>query len=404
MSYSNKLSENVYWVGVNDRETELFENLWPLPYGISYNSYLIVDEKVVLVDTVKIDYQERYLEKLMELTNGRPIDYLVINHMEPDHSGSIKELMRLFPEMKIIGNNKTTGFLKGFYNITENIKEVENGETLDIGEKTLEFHITPMVHWPETMMTYLKEDNIIFSGDVFGAFGAINNSIFDDEIDPEFYEDETIRYFSNIVGKYSPLAAKHISGLKELDIAMVASTHGPVWRENPEYIIDLYHEMSTFQAREGAVVVYGTMYGNTKKIAEEAAAGLSAAGVKDVKLYDASKTNKSYLISDIWKYKGVILASCSYNNELFPPMEALIQALENRGIQNRFFGFIGTYSWSGGSLQRMDEFSEECNINVVEPKIKNQYAPTEDNMGKAFDLGKNVGEKIIKGAEIKNEC
>ena len=394
MSYSNKLSDNVYWVGVNDRETDFFENLWPLPYGISYNSYLIVDEKVVLIDTVKIDYQERYLEKLMDLTDGRPIDYLVINHMEPDHSGSIKELMRLFPDMKIIGNNKTTGFLKGFYGITENIKEVDNEETLDIGEKTLKFFITPMVHWPETMMTYLEEENILFSGDVFGAFGAINQSIFDDEIETDFFEDEIIRYYSNIVGKYSPIAAKHISSLEDLEIDTVASTHGPVWRKNPDYIINKYYDMAKFKADKGAVVIYGTMYGNTKKIAEEAAAGLSAAGVKDVKLYDASRTHKSYLISDIWKYKGVIFASCSYNNELFPPVNSLIEALENRGIQNRYFGFIGTYSWSGGSLERMNQFAEDCNIEVVEPKINNQYAPTADNLDKAFKLGKNVGEKI----------
>ena len=394
MSYSNKLSDNVYWVGVNDRETDFFENLWPLPYGISYNSYLIVDEKVVLIDTVKIDYQERYLEKLMDLTDGRPIDYLVINHMEPDHSGSIKELMRLFPDMKIIGNNKTTGFLKGFYGITENIKEVDNEETLDIGEKTLKFFITPMVHWPETMMTYLEEENILFSGDVFGAFGAINQSIFDDEIETDFFEDEIIRYYSNIVGKYSPIAAKHISSLEDLEIDTVASTHGPVWRKNPDYIINKYYDMAKFKADKGAVVIYGTMYGNTKKIAEEAAAGLSAAGVKDVKLYDASRTHKSYLISDIWKYKGVIFASCSYNNELFPPVNSLIEALENRGIQNRYFGLIGTYSWSGGSLERMNQFAEDCNIEVVEPKINNQYAPTADNLDKAFKLGKNVGEKI----------
>lgn len=394
MSYSNMLSDNVYWVGVNDRETDLFENLWPLPYGISYNSYLIVDEKVVLVDTVKIDYQERYLEKLMELTDGRSIDYLVINHMEPDHSGSIKELMRLFPDMKIIGNNKTTGFLEGFYGITENIKEISNEETLDLGEKTLKFFITPMVHWPETMMTYLEEAAILFSGDVFGSFGAINQSIFDDEIETDFFDDEIIRYYSNIVGKYSPIAAKHIGSLEELDIDIVASTHGPVWRENPEYIINKYYNMAKFKADEGAVVIYGTMYGNTKKIAEAAAAGLSKAGVKDVKVYDASKTHKSYLISEIWKYKGVIFASCSYNNELFPPVNSLIEALENRGIQNRYFGFIGTYSWSGGSLERMKQFAEDCNIEVIEPKINNQYAPTSDNLDKAFKLGKNVGEKI----------
>ncbi len=397
MNYSNKLDNNVYWVGVNDRETDYFENLWPIPNGISYNSYLIVDEKVVLVDTVKIDYQDSYLDNIMELTDGRPIDYLVINHMEPDHSGSINTLLKHFPDMKIIGNTKTSGFLKGFYSIEDNVIEVENNETLNIGDKTLEFFITPMVHWPETMMTYLKEDKILFSGDVFGSFGAINGSIFDDEIIKENYEDEIIRYYSNIVGKYSPIANKHINSLSDLDISIVASTHGPIWRKEPEYIIDLYRSMSNFEAKKGAVVVYGTMYGNTKKIAESAAAGLAQSGIKEVKLYDGSKTHKSYLISDIWKYKGIIIPSCSYNNGLFPPILSLLEALENRGIQKRYFGFIGTYSWSGGSLERMKEFANECNINVVEPIINNQYAPTDENLLKAFQLGQNVGDKIIKG-------
>lgn len=397
MNYSNKLENGVYWVGVNDRETDLFENLWPIPKGISYNSYLIVDEKVVLIDTVKIDYQDSYLDNIMELTNGRSIDYLVINHMEPDHSGSIKTLLSHFPDMKIIGNTKTSKFLKGFYSIENNIINVENNETLEIGEKTLKFVITPMVHWPETMMTYLIEDRILFSGDVFGSFGAINGSIFDDQIIKENYEDEIIRYYSNIVGKYSPIANKHIKSLNDMDINMVASTHGPVWRKEPEYIINLYKSMSNFEAQDGAVVVYGTMYGNTKKIAESAAAGLAKSGIKNVKLYDGSRTHESYLISDIWKYKGAIITSCSYNNGLFPPVLSLIEALENRGIKNRHFGFIGTYSWSGGSLERMKEFSEECNINVVEPLINNQYAPTEDNLKKAYQLGVNVGEKIKKG-------
>ncbi|MDZ7672192.1 MAG: FprA family A-type flavoprotein [Halanaerobiales bacterium] len=397
MNYSNKLEDGVYWVGVNDRETDLFENIWPIPNGISYNSYLIVDEKVVLIDTVKIDYQDSYIESIKDLTKGRPIDYLVINHMEPDHSGSIKTLLKHFPDMKIIGNTKTSQFLKGFYSIEDNILNIENNETLEIGEKTLQFVITPMVHWPETMMTYLKEDKILFSGDVFGSFGAINGSIFDDQIIKENYEDEIIRYYSNIVGKYSPIANKHINSLSDIDINIVASTHGPVWRKDPEYIINMYKSMSNFEAREGAVVVYGTMYGNTKKIAESAAAGLADSGIKNVKLYDGSRTHESYLISDIWKYKGAIVASCSYNNGLFPPVLSLIEDLENRGIQKRYFGFIGTYSWSGGSLERMKEFGDECNINVLEPIINNQYAPTEENLMKAYQLGKNVGEKIKKG-------
>jgi flavorubredoxin len=299
--------------------------------------------------------------------------------------------------MKIVGNTKTSKFLKGFYSIEDNIINVEDNETLKVGDKTLQFVITPMVHWPETMMTYLKEDKILFSGDVFGSFGAINGSIFDDQIIKENYEDEIIRYYSNIVGKYSPIANKHINNLSDIDINIVASTHGPVWRKDPEYIINMYKSMSNFEAREGAVVVYGTMYGNTKKIAESAAAGLADSGIKNIKLYDGSRTHESYLIRDIWKYKGAIVASCSYNNGLFPPVLSLIEDLENRGIQKRNFGFIGTFSWSGGSLERMKEFGDECNINVLEPIINNQYAPTEENLMKAYQLGKNVGDKIKKG-------
>ena len=228
MSKVINIKDNVYWVGVNDRETDIFEALWPLPDGISYNSYLIVDEKVVLVDTVGNTYSDLLIDNIESVLGDRKIDYLIINHMEPDHSGSIRTLKAKYPGIQIIGNQKTASFLNGYYGI-QNIKTIEEGDTLDLGEKELEFFITPMLHWPETMMTYEKEDKILFSGDAFGSFGALDGGILDSDIDLDFFEDEIRRYFSNIVGKYSPIVQKTLPELADIKINIVASTRAPIW-------------------------------------------------------------------------------------------------------------------------------------------------------------------------------
>ena len=394
MNKSVKLNEDIYWVGVNDRETDIFEALWPLDKGISYNSYLIVDEKTALIDTVKSDYHDSYFAKIEDILKDKKLDYLVINHMEPDHSGDVKAIKEKYPDLKIVANKKTADFLAGFYNINDGLEIVNNGDSIDLGNRKLEFYLTPMVHWPETMMTYDTKDEVLFSGDAFGSFGALNGGVFDDEINTEYYEDEIIRYFSNIVGKYSKMVQKALDKLDDLSIEVVASSHGPVWRENPEYIIDFYDRLSSHQTEDGVVVVYGSMYGNTKLMAERIARSAAENGVENVVVYDASRTDNSYLISDIWKYKAVIIGSCAYNTKVFPPIESLLSALNNRKIKNHYLGIFGSYSWSGGGVKGIKEFSENNKLELVEPVIEAKHSPNNDKFLNCDKLGKNIAEKL----------
>lgn len=396
MYNSIKLTEDVHWVGVNDKETDLFESLWPLPEGIAYNSYIIEDDKVALIDTVKINYTDTYLEKVKDVIGDKKVDYLIINHMEPDHSGSIKSMREAFPEMKIVGNAKTMNFLEGFYGITEGTKVIEDGDELDLGSRKLKFYLTPMVHWPETMMTFDQKEEILFAGDAFGGFGSLNGYLFDDEVNIEHFEDEIRRYFSNIIGKYGPVVHRTISRLtKEIEnIDMVAATHGLVWREKPEHIIKEYDRWSQQQTEEGVVVVYGSMYGNTKVMAEAVARSLSENGIEQIELFDVSRKDASFIINDIWKYKGLVLGSCTYNTEIFPPMEYLLKSLESRNLKNRVLGIFGSYSWSGGALDRLEKFNDATNCNLVEPVLESKFAPNRDMLKQCYELGKNVAETV----------
>jgi flavorubredoxin len=334
MSNVVSIVDDIYWIGVNDRTTELFEAIWPLPDGVSYNSYLIDDEEVAVVDTVKNTHIDSYLQNIEDTLDGRHPDYLIINHIEPDHSGAIKAFKDAFPEIKIVGNQKTMNLLEDFYEIEDNHVVVSDGDTIDLGEHQLHFHLTPMVHWPETMMTYEGETGILFSGDAFGGFGTLDGGIFDDEVNIEHYKTEIRRYYSNIVGKYSPMVQRAISKLSELDIEIVASTHGPIWRENPERIIADYDRWSKQKKEKGVVMVYGSMYGNTEKVVEDIARNLATEGIKNIKIHNISQTHISHIINDIWKYQGLILGSCTYNTGIFPKMDYLLRILENKNIKN----------------------------------------------------------------------
>ncbi|MBO8166521.1 MAG: FprA family A-type flavoprotein [Kosmotoga sp.] len=393
-----EIHDGIYWIGVNDYETNLFEGLWPLPKGVSYNAYMIIDEKVALVDTVKGSYFSQYLDRVKALLpEGKSIDYLVINHMEPDHSGAIKVLVEAYPRMKIVGNKKTIQFLEGFYGITKNTVTIEDGEVLSLGTHKLKFYLTPMVHWPETMMTYDLETGTLFSGDAFGGFGALNGGIFDNQVDLEYYEDEILRYFSNIVGRYSAMVQRAFKKLEGIDIKTIAATHGPIWRKNPEKIISLYDQWSKQEAEEGVVLVYGSMYGNTQRMMEAVAKGLCDEGVQKIRLHNIAKSHISFVIRDIWKFKGLIMGSCTYNTELFPPMKQLISAIENRMMKNRYVGVFGSYSWSGGALKELEEFaSNNKGWNFIEPVIEAQHSPKEEELKKCKLLGTNMAKAIRK--------
>ncbi len=388
------ITEGIYWVGVNDRKTDLFESLWPIPRGVAYNSYLIDDEKIALVDTVKAPFQMDYLEKIRQVIGEREVAYLIINHMEPDHSGSIRFLKEMYPGLRVVGNKKTIELLHEFYGITDDVHVVGDGDTLPLGRRTLSFHLTPMVHWPETMMTYDAASGMLFAGDAFGSYGTLDGGIFDDELDAESYHDETLRYFANIVAKYSPMVLKAVEKLADIDIKIIGATHGLVWRKDPKKIVDKYVRWSRQEPEKGVVIAFGSMYGNTEKMADEIARALAENGVEKVIVCDAARTHLSYLLMDIWRYRGLILGSCTYNMKLFPPMEQLIGFLENDGIKNHVLGIFGGFTWSGGAVKRLNEFAEKTKLETVAPVIEAKCSPKENDLAQCRELARAMAERI----------
>jgi flavorubredoxin len=395
VQYGIPIVDDVYWIGTNDRRTALFEAIWPIPRGVSYNSYLIVDEKVALIDTVKDLSLGGYLGKLTTLLGpDRQVDYLVINHMEPDHSGAVPMLRQLFPALQIVGNKKTAEFLANLYGITEGVHLVADGDELSLGSRKLRFFMTPMVHWPETMMTYESRAGVLFSGDAFGGFGALEGGIFDDEVDIEYFEDEILRYFSNIVGKYAPMVQKAIGKVGGLDVKAVAATHGPIWRKNPRHIIDLYDRWSRYEAEPGVVVVFGSMYGNTETMAEAVARGLSDAGVKTIRMHNVSTNHVSYIIRDIWRYQGLVLGSPTYDASVFPPMESLLRLLSTKRIANRQVGVFGSHGWAGGAVKTLTKFVADSGLQLVDPVIDATFHGTADQIERCHELGHNMAKQI----------
>jgi flavorubredoxin/flavin reductase (DIM6/NTAB) family NADH-FMN oxidoreductase RutF len=392
-----KLTDNIFYVGVNDRRTDLFENHMELPNGVSYNSYLIVDEKVALIDPVEAGFIEEYLFKVKSVLQGRKVDYLIINHDEPDHSSSIAAVLREWPEAQVVGNAKTFAPLEAFYGPIENKKVVAEGETLSLGTHTLQFFMVPMVHWPESMVTYEQANGIVFSNDAFGGFGALNGGIFDDQVNLAFYEDDMRRYYANIVGKMAMQALKAIEKLGGLEIKMIAPSHGLVWRSNPAWVIGKYTQWSKHEGEEGVVIVYGSMHGNTGVMADIVARGAAEAGIKEVKVYDVAKTEISFIMSDIWKYKGVIIGACAHYANMFPNMNLLTHEINEFKPKSKCFGIFGGMSWSGGGVKTLAKYAEEGQWNLVAENVEVKGAPIrEEDWDKLYNLGKTVAEAILK--------
>lgn len=390
-----QINDFLYYVGVNDRDTHLFENMWPLDHGVSYNSYIIKGEKTALMDTVKIMKVDNFMGKVREVIGDRDLDYLIIHHMEPDHSGSIQTIIDNYPNVTLVGNKKTTEFLREFYGITENILEVKEGDTLDLGDHSLTFYMTPMVHWPESMVSFEKESGILFSQDAFGGFGALNGTIFDDEIDWDFFANETRRYYTNIVGKFSKNVQSALKKLSPLDIKMVCPVHRPIWRTHPEKIIRQYDELSRYQTEEGVVIVYGSMYGNTEAMAEVIARELAVQGIKKIQIIDVSKTHESYVLNEVWKYRGLILGSCTYNNSLFPIMAKLVHVLDINKIENHTLGIFGSYSWSGGAVKALKEFAEKGKYDVLETVVEARCSANEENHEDLKKMAREMADKLM---------
>jgi flavorubredoxin len=390
------LRENIFWLGVNDRESDLFEGIWPLPFGVAYNSYLIRDEKTALIDTVKSVGSTAFVERLRSLLAGRPLDYLIVNHLEPDHSGTLKLIRTLYPQVEIVGNRKTAEFLTHLYQVQTKVKVVEDGERMNLGSRSLRFHLIPMVHWPETMVAYDEREKVLFSTDAFGAFGAHDGGIFDDELDHSRFESEMLRYYANIVAKYSIMVQKALAKLHELDISMIAPAHGPVWRTRVSEVIARYDRWSRYIAEPGVMVAYGSMYGNGRRLMEAVIEGVNAAGEKRICVHDASRTHLSYMLRDAWRYQAIILGAPAYDTKIFPPMGDLLDRFERKGLKNRLVGIFGTFGWSGGGVSTMKDFVGRMGWELIEPTIEARFGPTDSDLENARRLGRAVAERIAK--------
>jgi flavorubredoxin len=391
-----EIKNKVYYVGVNDRNKALFEGLWPLPNGVSYNSYLIDDEQVALIDTVEVDFFTQFIENIQEVIGSRSIDYLVINHMEPDHSGSIALIRKYYPNVKIVGNKKTFGMMQGFYGIDDGIVEVKNGDSIELGHHTLNFVLTPMVHWPETMVTLDTTDNILFAGDAFGCFGALNGGIIDEEINCDTFWLEMVRYYSNIVGKYGVPVQNALKKLADVKLDYICATHGPVWHQYIDKVIALYDRMSRYETEEGIVICYGTMYGNTERMAEQIARAASQAGIKNIVMYNVSKTHHSYIIRDVFRYKALIVGAPTYNAGLYHEMDVLLNELANKDIKNHYIGWFGSHCWASKAVAEIQKLNDErLKFEAVGTPVDMKQALTAETKEQCAALGKAMAEKLI---------
>ncbi len=389
-----KLTDNIYYLGCNDRRTELFENLWPIPNGVSYNSYLIVDDKVTLIDTIEKAYIDDYLDKIEGIIGDREVDYLVVNHMEPDHSGALRSIMAKYPNITIVGNKKTFGLIEAFYAKDIKSLEVADGHILETGNHRLQFQTIPMVHWPETMVSFEENNGVLFSGDAFGSFGTLDGGVFDDEINLSFYENDLMRYFTNIVGKYCPHTQRAIKKIANLDVKQIAPTHGPIWRSDINWVMSRYDKWSRYQTEQGCVIVYGSMYGNTQKMAEAIARQLSVRGIKNIRVYDASKTHKSYIINDLFRYKGFIVGSCAYNNELFPKIQNLLSSISHLGVKDHYLGVFGSFAWSGGGVKNLMKFAEASTWELVHAPVEEKGALKKEKHQECLEIANAMADKL----------
>ena len=353
-----KITSDMYWIGASDRRLALFENVYPIPRGVSYNAYVLLDERTVLLDTVDRSVSELFFENLEHVLADRKLDYLVVNHMEPDHCATIAEVVRRYPEVQIVCNKKTVQMIKQFFNFDIDSRAVIVGEmdTLTTGRHTLAFVMAPMVHWPEAMVTYDTTDKILYSADAFGTFGAINGNIFADEVNFETeYLDDARRYYTNIVGKYGNQVQALLRKAATIEIGMICPLHGPIWRKNIGWFIDKYIKWSTYTPEENAVMIaYGSIYGNTENVANIIASKLADRGIRNIKVYDVSMTHPSVIVSEAFRCSHLVFASSTYNAGIFVTMETALHDIVAHNLQNRTIAIVenGTWAPNSGSLMR----------------------------------------------------
>ena len=371
MKNVKELTDGICWIGASDRRLHRFENIFPIPEGVSYNSYFVDDEKTLVFDTADVTVADQYLENLKAVLAGRNLDYLVVLHMEPDHCSLIDKVTALFPDVTVVGGKQTFTFMQQFFPESAgfNKLEVKEGDELSTGSHTFKFVAAPMVHWPEVLFAYDVTSKALFSADAFGTFGALDGGIFADEYD---FDGEWLpsarRYYANIVGKYGPQVQAVLKKAAGLDIGMIMPLHGPVWRKDIAYLLDKYQKWSSYEFEEdGVIVIYGSLYGHTASAAEAVAASLRSKGAGDVKVYDVSGTDVSYLISEVWRCKKIVLMCPTYNNGIYPPMENFVSDMAALTVQNRVFaiGQNGTWAPVAGKLIS-EKIAGFKNVKVLE--------------------------------------
>lgn len=394
-----KITSDLTWVGANDRRLAMFEGVYSVPSGVSYNSYFLNDEKTVLFDAVDKAVQQRFLENVTEVLGERALDYIVVSHVEPDHSAALNEILQRYPTAKLVCNAKILAFIKQFYDVDIDARAliVKENDTLNTGRHNLHFVMAPMVHWPEVMVTYDSTDKILFSADAFGCFGALNGAIFADEVDfAKHYMDEARRYYTNIVGKYGQQVQALLNKASALEINMICPLHGFVWRKDLGDIIAKYALWSSYEPEEkGVMIAYASVYGNTENAAEILSCRLRDRGIKTV-MYDVSVTPASEIISAAFRWSHLVFASTTYNMGIFVTMEALLHDLAAHNIGNRAVAIIENGSWAATSGNLISEILGKCkNINILENRvsIKSSLRPSQleeiDNMVSAIETDMN---------------
>ena len=399
MHSTRKVTDDLIYVGGSDRRLSRFENLFPIPKGVSYNSYVLLDEKPVLFDTADESISRQYIENVVHALNGRPLDYMVVQHMEPDHCAMIDDMLRRYPEAKMVCSAKAVGMFAQFYgtDVAARALVVKEGDKLSTGEHTLHFVMAPMVHWPEVMVTYDEKDKILFSADAFGTFGALAGNIFDDEItfDTTWMNDAR-RYYTNIVGKYGVQVQALLKKAASLDIEMICPLHGPIWRKDLGLLLEKYQKWSTYEPEDKTVMIaYATMYGNTENAANVLAGMLADKGVKNIAMYDVSETDVSELVAESFRCSHLVLAAPTYNSRIQPKMEAYLSDIKALNLQNRTVAVIDNGTWAATAGKQMIGTLEGMkNMTILENTISIKSALAENQLGALEALADELAKQV----------
>jgi len=394
-----QVAPDIHWIGVNDRTTDLFEGMWPITQeGVSYNAYLVLGAQTALIDLVKGAHAGALLDQIAGLIDPAVLDYVIVNHMEPDHTGAINLLTRVAPKVTFVASAKAAPMLEAYYGLSgDRIRTVKDGDTLSLGGTTLCFHMIPFVHWPETMVTYAVEQKVVFSCDAFGGFGALRGAVFDDGVtDMDWYLREALRYYANIVAKFSRPVLQAIDKLSRLDVEVIAPSHGLIWRRDPRRIVDLYRRWAEYAqepGEPGVTLIYGSMYGMTEEMMNAVAEGISSVGVP-LAIFDAARTHTSYILPHLWTHSGVMIGAPTYEAGVFPPVAAALQLIAEKRVMLKSVARFGSYTWSGGAQRAVE--------NLVAP-LKWEWfdsyeflgAPTQEDLQRGEDLGRRFARSLI---------